>query len=153
MILGLAAFVGCFILLPNPTVASTSERVVTSWRTGLALDGIDPVAYFTDSQPLLGKPECEFRYQGVVWRFRNDGNRAAFAQNPDIYMPRYGGYDPVAVARGIAVAGNPLLWVVSRQRLYLFFSSSARAQFSANAEKIVADAESRWPSVVATLVQ
>ena len=35
------------------------------------------------------------------------GNRAAFAANPDIYMPRFGGYDPLGVARGVAVAGNP----------------------------------------------
>lgn len=130
-----------------------TERVVTSPHTGLAIDGVDPVAYFTDAQPLIGRPEFEYRHQGAVWRFRNDGNKAAFAKSPDVYMPRYGGYDPVAVARGVAVAGNPLLWVVSGQRLYLFFSSAARAQFTANTDKIIAEADSRWPKVVSTLPQ
>jgi hypothetical protein len=153
LFLGLATFVGCFLLSPDLTGASTSERVVSSWRTGLALDGVDPVAYFTDSQPLLGRPEFEYRYDGVVWRFRNDANRSAFAQAPEVYMPRYGGHDPVAVARGVAVSGNPLLWVVSHQRLYLFFSSAARAQFSINSDKIVAEAEAKWPDVVVTLVR
>ncbi len=144
---------GSDFLLPRSTRASTTARVVSDWRTGLAIDGIDPVAYFTDSQPLLGKPEFELRYDGVVWRFRNDGNRAAFARNPEVYMPRYGGYDPVAVARGVVVAGNPLLWAVSRQRLYLFFSNAARAQFAANADKILADAEAKWPGLSGTLVR
>ncbi len=68
-------------------------------------------------------------------------------------MPRYGGYDPVAVARGVAVAGNPLLWVVNRQRLYLFYSNAARAQFANNFDKIVADAEAKWPGVSGTLAR
>ena len=153
LFLGVAAFVGSLVLLPAPIGAATTARIVNDWRTGLAIDGIDPVAYFTDSQPLLGRPEFEFRHQGVVWRFRNDGNRVAFAQNPDVYMPRYGGYDPVAVARGVAVAGNPLLWVVTHQRLYLFFSNAARAQFTTNSDRIVADAEAKWPGVAGTLVR
>jgi hypothetical protein len=153
LVLGVALFFGSLLLLPGPIGASTSTRVVSDWRTGLAIDGIDPVGYFTDSQPLLGKPEFEFRHEGVVWRFRNDGNRAAFVQNPEVYMPRYGGYDPVAVARGVAVAGNPLLWVLTRQRRYLFFSNAARAQFATNSDKIVADAEAKWPDVSGTLAR
>jgi hypothetical protein len=150
---GAAVLFGSLLLLPVSSGASTTTKVVSDWRTGLAIDGIDPVAYFTDGQPLMGKPELEFRHEGVIWRFRNDGNRAAFAQNPDVYMPRYGGYDPVAVARGVAVAGNPLLWAVSRQRLYLFFSHAARNQFSINSDKIVADAEAKWPDVSGTLTR
>ena len=133
--------------------AAVTEQVVTSPQTGLAIDGIDPVAYFTDAQPLAGRPEFEYRHQGVIWRFRNDGNKAAFARSPEVYTPRYGGYDPVAVARGVAVAGNPLLWTVSGQRLYLFYSSAARAQFAADPAKIVAAAEARWPTVSGTLIR
>ena len=33
--------------------------------------------------------------RGAIWRFRNEGNRAAFAADPEVYMPRFGGYDPV----------------------------------------------------------
>ena len=52
------------------------------------------------------------RYAGAVWRFSNVGNREAFAARPDVYMPQFGGYDPVGVARGVAVAGNPLVWLI-----------------------------------------
>jgi hypothetical protein len=133
--------------------AAVTEQVVVSPQTGLAIDGIDPVAYFTDSRPIEGRPEFEFRHLGAVWRFRNDGNRAAFAQSPQVYTPRYGGYDPLAVARGIAVAGNPLLWVVSGQRLYLFFSDTAMKLFITDHDRIVAEADARWPAVAATLAQ
>jgi hypothetical protein len=40
-------------------------------------------------------------------------------------MPRFGGYDPMAVARGISVRGHTLFgW--SKQWLYLFYSAAAR---------------------------
>ncbi len=73
-----------------------------------------------------GRAELELRYGGAIWRFRNEGNRAAFAADPDIYMPRFGGYDPVAVARGAATPGHPELWLIAEQRLYLFYSAEAR---------------------------
>jgi hypothetical protein len=153
----LVALLGACGIVAMPTwdggVAADTERVVTSPQTGLAIDGIDPVAYFTDSKPLQGRPEYEYRHLGAVWRFRNDSNRVAFSQSPDVYTPRYGGYDPVAIARGVAVAGNPLLWVVSGQRLYLFFSNEAQMQFIADRAKIIADADTHWPAVAATLMQ
>ena len=77
--------------------------MVVDWHTGLAIGGYDPVAYFTDGKPLPAEPIWNCSYGGAVWRFRNIGNRAAFAAHPDVYMPQFGGYDPLGVARGVAV--------------------------------------------------
>ena len=74
---------------------------------------------------------------GAVWRFRNEGNRAAFADHPEVYMPRFGGYDPVAIARGASVPGHPLFWAVTGERLYLFYSAEARATFLADPGRII----------------
>src|SRR5437762_10479406 len=82
--------------------AATTERVVVDRHTGLALYGVDPVAYFTDKKPVAGRADVEFTYAGAVWRFGNEGNRAAFATDPQVYMPRFGGYDPVGISRGLA---------------------------------------------------
>jgi hypothetical protein len=102
---------------------TNSDYIVVDRHSGLAISGFDPVAYFTDGAALMGRSPFELTYAGVAWRFRNEGNLAAFRANPDIYMPRFGGYDPVAAAKGIGLAGNPLFWLVSRVRLYLFFSA------------------------------
>src|SRR5271155_1375642 len=76
------------------SMAATTERIVVDWHSGLAIDGYDPVAFFTDSKPMPGNPDFEYRFGGAVWRFCNVGNRDAFAANPDVYMPQFGGYDP-----------------------------------------------------------
>jgi hypothetical protein len=116
-------------------------------NSGLAISGFDPVAYFTDGAPLQGKGELEQSFAGTVWRFRSEGNRAAFIADPEVYVPRFGGYDPVGLARGVVVAGNPRLWLISEQRLYLFYTAETRQEFVNDRDRVVATADSEWPRV------
>jgi len=136
----------------EPAGAATTERLVVDRHTGLALYGFDPVAYFTDAEPLVGRPEFELSFAGAVWRFRNEGNRAAFRDRPDVYMPAFGGYDVLAVARGAAVPGNPRCWTVAGRRLYLFDTEASRAAFAAESAKALAAAQAKWPELLKTLV-
>jgi hypothetical protein len=130
-----------------------AERMVVNPNSGLGLSGFDPVAYFTDKKPVIGKPELEFTLGSAVWRFTNEGNRAAFVENPDVYMPRFGGYDPVAVARGTSVAGHPLFWAVAAGRLYVFYNEAARAAFAVDPGRTIETAERKWPEVVRSIGQ
>jgi hypothetical protein len=136
----------------GPAGAATTERLVVDRHTGLALYGFDPVAYFTDAEPLVGRPEFELSFAGAVWRFRNEGNRAAFRDRPDVYMPAFGGYDVLAVGRGAPVPGNPRCWTVVNRRLYLFETEATRAAFAADPGKVLAAAQAKWPDLLKTLV-
>jgi hypothetical protein len=133
--------------------AATTERVVANRFTGLAIEGYDPVAYFVDARPMIGRPEFEASQAGVVWRFRNEGNRASFAAHPDIYGPRFGGYDPVDLARGVTIAGNPRFWLISGERLYLFGREEHRDAFAADPQSVLRQANSRWPELEHDLAQ
>jgi hypothetical protein len=132
-------------------VAATADPTVVNSHTGLAISGFDPVAYFTEGKPKFGRPDVELNLSGAVWRFRNEGNRAAFTDHPEVYSPRFGGYDPVAVARGASVPGHPLFWVVVGGRLYLFYDAKARAAFVAEPGRIIESAERKWPAVARTI--
>jgi hypothetical protein len=147
-----AAFVVVAICGRIPADAGTTERIVADALTGLALNGFDPVAYFTDRSPRQGEGMYEHSYGGVVWRFVNEGNRAAFARDPEVYMPRFGGYDPVALARGVALPGHPLIWLISGDRLYLFNRPENRQRFTADVAQSVILAEHHWPEIERTLV-
>lgn len=132
--------------------AATTERVVTDPHTGLAISGYDPVAYFADATARRGRPEIEARFAGAAWRFRNLGNRAAFLAHPETYMPAFGGYDPTGIARGVAVAGHPEVWLIVGERLYLFHNEDTRAAFAAEPKRFVTTAERQWREVQRTLV-
>ncbi len=139
---------GYAALMPMAGAALT-EAVVVDRHSGLALSGFDPVAYFTDGDAVLGRPELEATVARVTWRFRNEGNRAAFVANPETYMPQFGGYDPVAAGRQVATPGHPQLWLIADGRLYLFYSPQARAEFAAAPEKFAMKAERGWPTAEA----
>lgn len=126
----------------------TAGQVVANFYTGLAIDGFDPVAYFVGDEPSTGRADLEVRSGGGIWRFRNEGNRAAFSAAPDVYMPRFGGYDPVAIGRGVATPGNPLLWAIADKRLYLFYSVEAQAAFTRDPDAAVEAAERNWSEVL-----
>jgi hypothetical protein len=131
--------------------AATTERIVVDRHTGLAIYGIDPVGYFTERKPVTGRPEFEHRFAGAVWCFDNEGNRAAFIADPEVYMPRYGGYDPVGIARGVSTAGYPDLWVVHDERLYFFYTAEARQSFIGDPATVIASASARWAEVKSEL--
>src|SRR6478609_3429098 len=134
-------------------LAATTERVVVSRYSGLAIEGFDPVAYFTESMAALGLPDFEARESGAVWRFRNQGNRASFVTHPEIYGPQFGGYDPVDLGRGVTYAGNPRFWVVAGQRLYLFGREANRDAFAADPARFLKEATARWPALEQGLTQ
>jgi hypothetical protein len=149
----LLATIGAAGVASIPVRAATTEWVVTNRYTGLAIDGFDPVAYFVEAAPKEGRAELEFRSDGAVWRFLNEGNRAAFAAAPEVYSPRFGGHDPMALVRGAATPGHPALWLIAEQRLYLFYSAEARAAFAGDPETAIEAAERNWPAVKRTLVR
>jgi hypothetical protein len=147
---GAAAVVGLLASM-GAGGAATTEYIVVDRNSGLAISGYDPIAYFTDRAAMPGKGEFEFRHAGAVWRFRNPGNRAAFAADPAIYMPRFGGYDPVGIGRGVAVPGDPRLWTIVGERLYLFYLPENQTAFALDSARIVVAADRQWPSVQLTL--
>jgi hypothetical protein len=154
--LGLAALLGSVTagradpLAALPPVIGATELIVSDELTGLGLRGFDAVSYFLGT-PRAGEAALELLWSGVVWRFANEGNRAAFARDPKVYAPRLGGYDPSAAAEGALVAADPAVFVVG-ERLYLFRNETSRARFLAE-PSIEARAEARWPELSRGLVQ
>ncbi len=130
---------------------AVTERVVVNRYSGLAIDGFDPVAYFTDAEAEKGQSDIEAVESGTVWRFRNDSNRAVFLAHPEIYGPRFGGYDPVDAARGKIVAGRAQLWLISSERLYLFSREDNLSAFAADPQGVLTRADGKWPALVETL--
>jgi hypothetical protein len=135
------------LALAAGVLPASAQRIMQDWHTGLALYGIDPVAYHTDAKALIGRDNLEYSYGGAIWRFRNSGNRAAFTDNPEVYAPRFGGHDPMAVARGVNVPGHPDFWLIAAGGLYLFANADSRGAFAADPQKAIAAATARWPEV------
>ncbi|ALK08268.1 YHS domain-containing (seleno)protein [Blastochloris viridis] len=132
-------------------LAATNERVVADRHSGLALWGYDPVAYHLDRQARPGSAEFELDHGGLMWRFVNAGNLAAFKDRPDDYMPAFGGFDPPAVARKAAVPGNPEVFAIWNGKLLMFHNAASRERFFTDPGAIFHAAELGWEDAAKTL--
>lgn len=144
----LAAIAGGF----GPAMAqSMVETVMTDPLTGVAIDGYDPVSYFSEPQPLKGAPDYVYEWSGVPWYFASAANRDVFARNPDVYAPQFGGHCAMSMARGFISDGNPQLFVIEKAKLYLFYSVGNREAFLAAEETTIRSAVESWMRLKSTL--
>ncbi|PZR91278.1 MAG: hypothetical protein DI537_16550 [Stutzerimonas stutzeri] len=133
-----------------PELPNLGEAMQRDNRTGLALSGFDPVAYFLNDAAVPGLPEYELIHAGAVWRFASAANRDAFREAPQVYTPRFGGFDASGVADGRAIDADPHRFAVIGAQLYFFRSDENRRRFLSEAA-LRAKAQERWPAV-ATLI-
>lgn len=149
------AFVFLVPILVGAISATTpvlaNERILSDPRFQLALHGYDPVAYSADDAARIGLESHELLYQGLVWRFANEGNKFAFEAEPELYIPAYGGYCALAAAEGVATAAEPEIFVRIGSRVFLFRSPATRYAFLLEAESVVTRADMLWPDVLQTL--
>lgn len=97
-------------------------------ETGFAVSGYDVVSYFDLPMSPVGSPQQEpakgnaaitAEYNGATFAFSSAENRDKFLANPAKFAPQYDGHCAYGVAKGGKVPGNPTLWRIVDDKLYL----------------------------------
>ncbi len=143
---GWSAVAGEPAAAPGTVPDGVPAQVVVNPLTGVAIDGMDPVSYFTESEPLRGSPDFEYVWAGVPWYFASDANRQVFERAPSVYAPQFGGFGTTALARGFFSDGSPRVYAVFSNRLYFFYSAGNREAFDSAKIAMVEAAEQVWLS-------
>jgi YHS domain-containing protein len=90
----------------------------------VALQGYDPVAYFTQKKAVKGKTALASNYEGVTYYFSSQANKEAFVKNPSGYEPQYGGWCAFAMGDyGKKVEVDPETFKILDGKLYLFYNA------------------------------
>lgn len=116
-------------------------------RNGLAIDGHDPVAYFTEQKPVKGSPEFRVEFEGSTFQFASAAHRDAFVGDPSKYLPQYGGYCAYGMARGYKAKIDPAAFTVVGDKLYLNYSETVRSQWLTDIPGYIRKADANWPDV------
>lgn len=116
--------------------------------TGLALQGYDPVAYFTEGRPVEGSDDFETDHDGYTYRFSSQANLDAFIAEPEAYLPQYGGYCAWAVAQGTTASTNPHNWSIVDGKLYLNYDDAVQARWEKDIPGNISKADTNWPRVL-----
>lgn len=114
------------ILISGVSFAQNDAKQMEQYNleNKVAIQGYDPVGYFTDGKAIKGKKELTASYQGVVYKFSSSENKEAFLKNPSKYEPQYGGWCAYAMgSAGEKVEINPETFKVIDGKLYLFYNA------------------------------
>src|SRR5262249_55073439 len=125
-----------------------AEAASTKNEPRIALDGYDPVAYFTDGHPVKGSQEFMFALDDdAIYYFKSAEHRAMFAADPDHYAPQYSGYCAIAVSMGKKVHADPEAWIISDGKLFVLGGKEGVPIFAQDPGAIIRQADANWPTV------
>ncbi|MFZ3374068.1 MAG: YHS domain-containing (seleno)protein [Chthoniobacterales bacterium] len=116
-------------------------------KNGLGIQGYDPVAFFTDGKPVLGKEEFHVTYRGVIYRFASAEHQAIFEKAPAKYEPQFGGYCAYGVAQGHLAPGKVEAFQIVNGQLLMQYDSRTRDEFNKNQQANLHAAQSKWQTL------
>jgi len=126
--------------------SSVAETLQYATKNG-AIDGYDPVSYFTDAQAERGSPDITAEWNDAIWRFTSADHRNAFAENPEKYAPQYGGFCALGMAHGGDVPTNPEAWTIWEDKLYLNMIKEVSITWRYNPDRLIERANVRWTAL------
>jgi YHS domain-containing protein len=145
------ALIAAILVIPvagtilRPALAAEPEVYAPN---GVAMGGYDPVAYFTEGRPVMGKAAYALRWRGALWYFASAEAMESFEMNPAGYAPQYGGYCAYAMSKGAIAPTVPEAFTVHDGRLYMNFSTEVRTIWSADIPGNIVLANGNWPAAL-----
>ena len=131
-------------LLSGPAMAAEPNV----FQNPNAINGYDPVAYFTEGAPVRGKSEHSVNWNGADWLFSSAENADAFQADPEAFAPVFGGYCAYAASRGYLAPTIPEAWTIYEGKLYLNASLRARKLWLRDVPGNIAKGLNNWPGIL-----
>ena len=139
------------LMLTGPVFAG--EQYVD--KTGFAVSGYDVVAYWDQKQAPVGKAQAKAvpgkasittEYNGAKWAFASAANRDKIKADPAKYVPAFDGHCAYGVSVGGKVPGNPHLWRIVDDKLYLNITKVVVGFWEENIPKHIKTGSKNWSS-------
>lgn len=112
-----------------------------------ALEGYDPVAYFTDNKAVRGDGFIKSEHEGLIYLFTNKDHKAQFDKNPSKYAPQFGGWCSYGVSVNKKFHADPRAFVVYKDKLYVNVNADILKKFKDDLAGNVKNAESNWTQI------
>ncbi len=113
-----------------PAINTLERGLIQDSVTGVAINGYDTVAYFTNGKPVKGSDAFTQDWNGAKWKFASKAHLDLFKASPEKYAPQYGGYCAYGVSRGYLVSVEPEQFTVVDGKLYLNYDSSVQKKWT-----------------------
>lgn len=132
------------VLASMATFAGAAPRGINATTDNVAIDGYDPVAYFTDGKATKGSADHEVVWQDARWYFASEEHRKLFEAAPSRYAPQFGGWCAAGIAVGHYYAVDPETWTIVDGKLYLIHNREIAEKWQQDRAAKIAKAEQVW---------
>ena len=114
-----------------------------------AIRGYDPVAFFNEQKPVMGKPDISLEWNNATWHFVSVKNRQAFEADPTRYAPQYGGYCAYGTADGDGhkAPTQAETWTIVDGKLYFNYNKDVQNTWMKERAQYIIKADKNWPTV------
>jgi YHS domain-containing protein len=143
----LALTANSFTFTPALAVVPDSASAIDTDDKGLALQGYDPVAYFTGGEPQKGSRKFKIKHDGVTYYFASAEHLQKFKADPKAYLPQFGGFCAMGTANGHKFEGDPNVWRIVDTKLYLNFNTDVGKRWSQDIPGNISRADDNWPRI------
>ncbi len=127
---------------------AAGKQLLNLDRSGLALQGYDPVAFFTDQRPVKGNSQFQSEYNGAKYYFASTDHKAAFDKDPAKYEPQFGGYCAYGVSHGARAPIKIEAWQIVNGRLLMQYDLGVKDDFNKDQQGTLKKADQNWPGLV-----
>ncbi len=148
--MGTAKLVGPTVTSVGFVLATLLSSAARGDEARLSISGYDPVAYFTDGKPVQGKPDLEYLWHRLRWRFANVSHRDLFVKDPDHYAPQYDGYCAMGTSIDSAAhkdTVDPTAWAIVGGKLYFTHNQYWLQVWREKAAEHIKQADRDWQAV------
>ena len=148
IVVALVALLSIPILVQAVETPTERVNVLDLGPTGVAINGYDPVAYFTESRAVKGDSTYQSKIGNAIYYFASLKNKQLFDTNPQKYRPQFGGFSGAAMTVGELSSGDPRHWTFVDGRLVLHHSEEARGLFANHLRRNFAHAYQTWWTIL-----
>jgi YHS domain-containing protein len=129
------------------TLHANAQKSEIFSNSGHAIQGYDPVAYFTEGKPVKGSENFSYQWKDATWHFASQQNLEAFKKTPEKFAPQYGGYCAYGLSEGHKAPTEPDAWTITNGKLYLNYNTSVRSEWQKGKEVRIQKADQNWPQI------
>lgn len=119
---------------------------------GIAIEGYDPVAYFTSNKAVKGQKKYAVMADGILYYCSSESNKTKFLKSYKTYEPQFGGWCAYAMAySGKKVDIDPETFKIKDGKLYLFYNAyfnNTLNDWNKDENNLKTKAENNWKKYI-----
>ena len=136
------------VLLCAVSGFASGKQLLNLDSKGVAIQGYDPVAFFTQQKPVKGAPQFVSEFNGAKYWFASAEDKATFDKEPSKYEPQFGGYCAYGVSRGSRAPVKIEAWKIVNGRLLMQYDLDIKSEFNKDQQGTLKKADQNWPGLL-----